>query len=93
MFDRAFHPAGAARQFAAVVAHGNRAEALRKLAVPALVIHGNDDPLVSVEGGVDTAACIAGAELMRIDGMGHDVPPALWEPIADAISALTRRAN
>ncbi len=93
MFDRAFHPAGTARHFAAIIAHGNRAEALRKLSLPALVIHGNADALVSVEGGVDTAACIAGAELMRIDGMGHDVPPALWEPIADAITTLTRRTN
>lgn len=93
MFDRAFHPEGTTRQFAAVLGHGSRADALKKLQVPALVIHGNDDALVSVEGGIDTAACIEGSTLMRIDGMGHDIPPELWDSIADAITQHTLRRD
>ena len=73
------------RQLAAVLAHGSRVDALRKLDIPTLVIHGNDDPLVPVEGGRDTAASIPGAELLLIDGMGHELPLQLFARIAEAI--------
>ncbi|HEX7035106.1 MAG TPA: alpha/beta fold hydrolase [Pseudomonadales bacterium] len=86
-YDRAFDPAGVARQMAAaVVATGTRRERLRSLTVPTLVIHGADDPLVPLACGEDTAAAIPGAELLVIDGMGHDLPPALHQRIADAIA-------
>jgi pimeloyl-ACP methyl ester carboxylesterase len=91
-FDRSFHPAGAARQLAAIVASGSRAGALREVDVPALVIHGSDDPLVPVEGGYDTHRCLAGSELLVIEGMGHDLPRPTWSRIVDAISSLTARA-
>ena len=39
--------------------------------VPTLVLHGADDPLVTVSGGRATAHAIPGAELVVIDGMGH----------------------
>jgi pimeloyl-ACP methyl ester carboxylesterase len=92
LFDRAFHPAGSARQMAAILAHGNRSPALRQIDVPALVIHGKADPLVPVEGGIDTHQAIAGSELMLIEGMGHNLPPELWDEIVDGISGLTGRA-
>ena len=56
------------------------------LTAPSLVIHGADDPLVPVEGGRDTAAAIAGATILEIPGMGHDLPLALVDTIADAIA-------
>ena len=92
LFDRAFHPAGSARQMAAILAHGNRSPALRQIDVPALVIHGKADSLVPVEGGIDTHQAIAGSELMLIEGMGHNLPPELWDEIVDGISGLTGRA-
>ncbi len=92
-YDRSFYPEGAARQFAAIVAHGNRVEALRTVAVPTLVIHGTDDPLVSIEGGRDTAASIPGARLLEIEGMGHDLPVPAWGRLADAIAEHTRKAE
>ncbi len=93
VYDRAFHPAGTARQYAAVVASGDRRVDLATITAPTLVIHGVDDPLVPVEGGRDIAATIPGAELLEVPGMGHDLPPGLWQTIADAISDHTRKAE
>ena len=86
-FERALHPAGTARQMAAIVAHGNRRPHLERVSVPALVIHGSDDPLVHVQGGHDTHRAIPGAELLLIEGMGHDLPVGAWDRIVDALSA------
>jgi pimeloyl-ACP methyl ester carboxylesterase len=85
-YDRGFHPEGVARQFAAVIASGNRKERLRAVTAPTLVIHGADDPLIRVEGAYDTAAAIADSDLLIIDGMGHDLPRAAWPQILDAIA-------
>ena len=93
LFDRSFHPVGSARQMAAIMAHGDRRPALRELDVPALVIHGQADSLVPVEGGIDTHEAIAGSELMLIEGMGHNLPPELWDDIVERISTLTARAD
>ncbi|MBW2060837.1 MAG: alpha/beta hydrolase [Deltaproteobacteria bacterium] len=92
-FDRSFHPQGVARQLAAVIAHGSRKPALAKVTTPTLVIHGADDPLVPVEGGRDTASAIPEAELLIIEGMGHDLPIGAWPRIVDAIARNTRRAQ
>lgn len=92
-FDRAFDPDGIARQMAAIQTSGDRRPALAALTVPTLVIHGADDPLVRVEGGRDTAATIPGAELRVIEGMGHDVPPGLYDVFVDAIAAHTSQAE
>ena len=93
VYDRAFDPAGVARQLAAVFGHGDRRERLAGVKAPTLVIHGIDDPLVPVEGGRDTAAHVPGARLMEIPGMGHDVPPGLAVTLADAIASHTHAAE
>jgi pimeloyl-ACP methyl ester carboxylesterase len=89
-FERSFYPVGVARQMAAVAAHGNRKPGLQKLDVPALVIHGQDDPLVPVEGGLDTHDALRGSKLMLIDGMGHDLPRQVWPQIVAGVAELTR---
>ena len=86
-FDRGHHPAGVARQFAAIVASPDRTAGLRALEVPTVVIHGDADRMIDVTGGRATADAIPGAELMVIPGMGHDLPEATWNRIADAIAA------
>jgi pimeloyl-ACP methyl ester carboxylesterase len=92
-YDRCFYPQGMGRQLVAILAHGNRRAALGSVTVPALVIHGTDDPLVRVEGGKDTAEAIPGAQLMLIEGMGHDLPHGgAWPRIVEAISAHTLKA-
>ena len=93
-FDRAFHPAGTARQLAAIWATRSWREDLASVQCPALVIHGVDDPLVPVENGRRTHAALpAGAELLLVDGMGHDLPPHEWSRLADAIAANAARAK
>jgi pimeloyl-ACP methyl ester carboxylesterase len=85
-FDRAHDPAGVARQLVAILASPDRTPGLRGLDVPALVIHGADDPMVDPSGARATADAIPGAELVLLDGMGHDLPAALWPEIAGRIA-------
>lgn len=87
--DRDYHPTGLVRQIAAIVASGDRRAALAKVTAPTLVLHGEDDPLVPIEGGRDTALHIKGAELVTVPGMGHDMPRALIPTIADTIEKAT----
>lgn len=90
-FDRSYYPEGYARQYAAILATGSRVPLLKDIRVPTLVIHGRDDPLVRVEGGIDTARHIPGARLEIIDGMGHDIPPALVPRLLDLIEGHVRK--
>ncbi len=76
-YDRCYDPIGAARQAIASIASGDRTERLRHLEVPTLVIHGLLDRMCDVSGGRATAEAIPGAELVLIEGMGHDLPPGL----------------
>lgn len=92
-FARALNPAGFARHLGAMVATGSRRDALRQLRVPTTVIHGQVDPLIPHRGGAATARHIPGAEFMSIPGMGHDLPPALQRPIAEAVVRLVERAG
>jgi pimeloyl-ACP methyl ester carboxylesterase len=85
-YDRSYYPAGVPRQLAAMILDGSRADALRALDVPTLVIHGLDDTLIDPTGGERTAALVPGARLVLVEDMGHDRPPALWPHLVDAIS-------
>ncbi|HVR90526.1 MAG TPA: alpha/beta hydrolase [Novosphingobium sp.] len=89
-FNRSFSPFGTMRQYAAIMADGDRRERLKAITAPTLVIHGEADPLVPVEGGKDTAKSIAGAKLHLIPGMGHDLPIELVDEVADAIAGVAR---
>jgi pimeloyl-ACP methyl ester carboxylesterase len=92
-FDRCFCPQGAARQLFAILTQPNRKPTLTSIKAPTLVIHGVADPLVPVEGGKDTAQAIPGAQLILIEGMGHDLPHGgAWPRIVDAIAAHTLKA-
>ncbi len=92
-FDRAYDPAGFARQLQACLITPDRSEALRRLEMPALVVHGAVDALIGVSGGRATAAAIPGAELLVLDGVGHELPEPLWPDVADRIAALVRRVE
>jgi pimeloyl-ACP methyl ester carboxylesterase len=92
-YDRSNDPVGVARQLVAIAASGDRSAALRSVSVPALVLHGADDPLVAVSGGRATARAIPGAELIVFDGMGHNLPRELWAEIARRIGELVERAE
>ena len=92
-YDRADDPLGVARQLLAIIASGDRTASLRSLHVPTLVLHGADDPLVNVSGGRATADAIPDAELLIFDGMGHDLPRALWPEITSRIGDVVQRAE
>jgi pimeloyl-ACP methyl ester carboxylesterase len=92
-YDRAYDPAGAQRQLAAVAAQPNRTAALRELRMPTLVMHGLSDSLVNVSGGIALARTIPGALFVGFHGMGHDLPPALWPEFITQILSVTRRAS
>ena len=74
-YDRSFNPAGVLRQMSAIVASGDFRKHSRLIKSPTLVVHGNADPLVPIEGGHDIAKLVRGARMEIMDGMGHDVPP------------------
>ena len=90
---RSFYPEGPTRHLSAIVADGDRRAMLRDIAVPTLVLHGEDDPLVPCEGGRDTAASIPGAKLKTIPGWGHDLPLELVDELAGAIGEHARQCG
>jgi pimeloyl-ACP methyl ester carboxylesterase len=91
-YDRSYCPAGMARQLGAILGSPDRTEGLRGVDLPFLVIHGEEDPLVTLSGGQATAAAVPGAKLITIPGMGHDLPKPLWDEITDAIVSNTELA-
>lgn len=91
-YDRSFYPMGAPFQLAAIGRTGDRTEALMKLDLPALVIHGDADSLITPSGGEATAEAIPGAQLLTFEQMGHDLPPQIWPEMTAAIAALTKGA-
>ena len=90
-FDRGVSPSGVLRHMMAVLTQTNRGPRLRSVTAPTLVVHGLADRMVHVSGGRATAAAVPGAELLLIDGMGHDVPPELFETFSDAIRRTADR--
>jgi pimeloyl-ACP methyl ester carboxylesterase len=88
-YDRCFYPEGTGRQMMAVVQDvmaGGRSEQLRSVAVPALVLHGDQDRLIDVSGGERTASVIPGARFEVLEGMGHDYPPQYWDRIVGLVA-------
>jgi pimeloyl-ACP methyl ester carboxylesterase len=92
-YDRAYHPKGVGRQFAAVLAAGDRTMALGAIRVPTVVVHGTHDQVIAVSGGEATAAAIPGARLLRVPGLGHELPPGFWPTLADALVDVADRAD
>ncbi|HEY1516940.1 MAG TPA: alpha/beta hydrolase [Solirubrobacteraceae bacterium] len=92
-YDRGHDPDSSGRQLGAIVASGDRTAEVRKITAPTLVIHGSKDPMVSPSGGKATAEAIAGARLMVVEGMGHDIPEAAWPQIVPAIADHAHAAD
>ncbi len=92
-YERDHDIAGPGRQLAAIIASGDRTRELRRITAPTLVVHGTADPLVSPSGGRATARAIKGAKLMTVEGMGHDMPRAVWPELIGAIVENAERAG
>lgn len=91
--DRSVYPTGFIRQLLAIMAHGSRTEMLKTIRVPTLVLHGEADPLVPVEGGRDTARLIPGAAIKTFPGWGHDLPKPLLPQLTAAIVEHCKAAD
>lgn len=92
-FDRSFRPDGVVRQVLAILASPDRTEGLAHVVVPTLVIHGEEDPLIALSGGLATASAVSGSHLVTIPGMGHDLPPEVWLQVVTEIAANAARAT
>jgi pimeloyl-ACP methyl ester carboxylesterase len=92
-YDRGLSQSGALRQMMAILTQPNRSERLHDVRVPSVVIHGLADRMVHVSGGRATAAAIPGAELVLVDGMGHDLPEELFATFVDAIDRTASRSS
>ena len=92
-YERGHNPAGAARQLHAITSAGDRTRRLRAVRAPTVVIHGTRDPLVRPVAGRSLAKAIPGARLEMIEGMGHDLPRALWPRIVEVLSENAARAK
>jgi pimeloyl-ACP methyl ester carboxylesterase len=92
-YDRDPEATAVVRQLLAVVTATERRDALGSVAVPALVIHGDSDPLVPVARGFDTAKALPNSKMLVIKGMGHEFPAEAWPEVIDAIAQLARQED
>ncbi|MGD9986579.1 alpha/beta fold hydrolase [Pseudonocardia sp.] len=92
-YDRCHHPHGKLRQQAAILTARDRTPALRRLRLPAVVVHGADDPLVGVDGGVATAGAIPDARLVVVPGLGHELPVGVHATVVEEFTTNARRAG
>lgn len=92
-YDRGHHPAGFQRQWAAILAGGNRTRELRTVTTPSLVIHGSQDPLIHPDGGRATARAIPGARFELVEGLGHSLPRGSWPHVIGPIVKLCRAVD
>ena len=91
--QRSFYPVGFSRQYAAIMASPHRRDRLKSVTAPTVVIHGENDPLVPLSGGRDTAESIPGAELIVIPGMGHDMPAGVLDKVEAGILKAVERSH
>ncbi len=92
-FERSFRPQGTGRQLTAIMASADRTAGLRDVTAPTLVVHGLRDPLVQPSGGIATAKAVRGSRLVMYPDMGHDLPVARWNELADAVRTNADRAS
>lgn len=88
--ERAFYPAGPKRQMAAIIDTGNLRPVANRIAVPTMVIHGADDPLIPFACGQDIAANVKDARFELVQGMGHDLPPSKLPEMVELIAGHCR---
>lgn len=93
LVERSMYPKGFNNHLAAIINNGSRCSKLRNLDLPSLVIHGDSDPLIPCEAGIDTANCIPNAQLEIIEGMGHDFPPEFNDTLIFLITQHLSKAT
>jgi pimeloyl-ACP methyl ester carboxylesterase len=92
-WDRGINPSGVMRHMVAVLTQRNRTRVLGSLRIPVTVVHGKSDRMVHISGGRVTARSVPGARLVEVPGMGHDIPPGLYDTFVEAIASTADRAG
>jgi pimeloyl-ACP methyl ester carboxylesterase len=92
-WDRGISFSGVMRHMIAVITQRNRTRALAELTMPVTVVHGTKDKMVHLSGGRATAKAVPGADLRVVEGMGHDLPPGLYDELVAAITSSADRAS
>jgi pimeloyl-ACP methyl ester carboxylesterase len=91
--ERCNYPPGVLRQFDAVLGTGSLLGFSKAITAPTVVLHGSHDPMLRPHHGRAVAAAIPGARFVVIDGMGHDLPEPVWQPILEAMAENFARAG
>lgn len=86
-FKRSNNAAGFGRLLLAMMCAEPRTEKLKKLTIPALIIHGDYDAVFPIEHGKQLAEIIPQAHLAIIEKMGHGISEALCEKVVELIAA------
>lgn len=92
-YERSFHPAGVVRQFNAVLGTGSLRRHAKRIQAPAVVIHGDQDPLVRPGCGKAVAKAIPNSRWLLIKGMGHDLPAGVLPMLSEAVLSNIARAT
>lgn len=79
-------PGAMPRQLMAIVSAGDRSEAVSRIAVPTLVLHGEEDNLLPKEHGRHTHELIEGSKFVVYEGMGHNMPPEVVPQLLQAVA-------
>ena len=93
LYARGVTTAGVLRQMLAIIASPARSKALANVKLPALIIHGSDDPLVPLACGEATANALPDSTLRVLQGMGHDLPEQFLPDIARLIGEHAASAD
>jgi pimeloyl-ACP methyl ester carboxylesterase len=94
-WERGLYPRGVLQQFTAIMATGSFAHRLKHVRAPVAVIHGSHDPLIRLANGKTSVRAMRAAKpkLHVIKGMGHDLPEAALEQVADIIYNNAQKAS
>jgi pimeloyl-ACP methyl ester carboxylesterase len=84
-YDRSYYPEGITRQLAAMAIPGNVKPYINTISAPTIIIHGSEDPFNPIEAGKDIAISIRNAELLIIEGMGHNFPRKIVPRLVKAL--------
>ena len=88
-YRRSYRPLGIMRQMRGVLATGDLSPITRCIRVPTIIVHGTEDPLIRPDSARRLHRLIPGAHLHWVAGMGHDLPEALVDRLADHTLRLT----
>ena len=84
-FDRSISYASSFNHGPAIAQSEPWQDRLSGLNVPTLVIHGDDDPILPYDHGQALQAAIPGAEMLTLEGVGHEIPRGVWDVVVPAI--------